>query len=104
MGQMKCFLEKFELTFINKSKGDVRQQVLKRSFCLNYRFFPPGDNFNARSYSVGYNVIMAYSSAYIFKFFENCLFPTLEKDVNDDFFFLAKLRDCLFVYILHTYR
>ena len=27
-----------------------------------------------RSYSVGYNVIMAYSSAYTFKFFENCLF------------------------------
>ena len=49
MGQMKCFLEKFELTFINKRKGDVWQQVLKRSFCLNYRFFPPGDNFNARS-------------------------------------------------------
>ena len=60
--------------FINKSKGDVRQQVLKRSFCLNYRFFPPGDNFNARSYSVGYNVIMDYPFAYIFKFFENCLF------------------------------
>ena len=54
----------FELTFINKSKGDVRQQVFKCSFCLNYRFFPPGDNFNTRSYSVGYNVIMANSSAY----------------------------------------
>ena len=76
-GKWNVFLKnwsEFELTFINKSKGDVRQQVLKRSFCLNYRFFPPGDNFNARSYSVGYNVIMAYSSAYIFKFFENCLF------------------------------
>ena len=93
-GKWNIFLKnwsEFELTFINKSKGDVRQQVLKRSFCLNYRFFPPGDNFNAHSYSVGDNVIMAYSSAYTYiqVFGKLSLYHLFETEVITNFFRFA---------------